>query len=134
MRLTPSHSEYKCQGKLHKDGSWSWRVPACVPNSANIITVGAKVGPVARSGDRYTISCGEHPDLWAYPKKAAFLGFFFLGRKPENWKEKLPQSDLLVCSLQLLLHIHNCTWMLNKHGKIDKNILLKRSILFRDVA
>lgn len=68
------------------------------------------------------------------PRKLLSWAFSSLEESQKTERKKLPQSDLLVCSLQLLLHIHNCTWMLNKHGKIDKNILLKRSILFRDVA
>lgn len=64
-------------------------------------------------------------------QKGCFLRLFLPWKKARKQRKKLPQSDLLVCSLQLLLHIHNCTWMLDKHGvKIDKNILLKRSISF----
>lgn len=86
------------QGKLHKHGPCSWPVPACVLLFVKIITAGVRFGPIARSGDRYTVSCGEYPDLWTYPKKAAFLDFSFLEESQKTDGIKLSHGDLLVCS------------------------------------
>lgn len=105
-----------------------------IPHLGNIIAVGVRVGPIARSGDRhYFMGRTSRPlDL---PRAGCFFGLFFLGREPDLWRGKLPQPDLWVCSPQLPLYRHKCAWMLDEHGvKIDKNFLLKGGVLFCDVV
>lgn len=102
-----------------------------IPYLGTVITEGVRVGPIARSSDRHTISWGDDPDLRISPEQAASLGFSSLEESQTSEGEKLPQSDLWVCSLQLLLYIHKYAWMLDEHGvKMDRNILLKCGVLF----
>lgn len=96
------------QGKLHKRGPCSWLVSACVPLFVKIITARVRVGPIARSGDRYTVSCGEYPDLWTYPKKAAFLGFSFLEESQQSEGIKLPHCTLDCSFLYIYINVPRC--------------------------
>lgn len=71
----------------------------------NIITAGVRVGPIARSGDRHTISWGEHPGLWISPEQAVSLGFSSL---EESQTSEGENSLSLTC--ESVVHNFFCTY------------------------
>lgn len=67
------------QGKLHKHGPCSWLVPACVLLFVKVITARVQVGPIARSGDRYTVHVENIQTFGPTPRR--LLSWAFL-----SWK------------------------------------------------